>query len=134
MDLRPTLAAELAQRRARNPRYSLRAFARDLGTDHATLSQLMRGRRVLSPRMLRQIGRRLHVGAADIAEACERHHADAILRLARMKILRPDSRWIATRTGLPLDAVNAALTRLLHQRQLRMAAAGRWKFTFPTHA
>lgn len=134
MDIRHTLAAELAQRRTRNPRYSLRAFARDLGTDHATLSQLVRGRRVLSTRMVRMIGRRLNLCAADIAEACERHHADAILRLARSRAFQPSSRWIATRTGLPLDAVNAALARLLHQRQLRMEAAGRWEFSLSTHA
>ena len=129
MDLRQILATELARRRQGNARYSLRAFARDLGTDHATLSQLMRGRRVLSPRMVRQMGRRLQLSAADIAEACEQHHADAILRLARTAHFHPNSRWIATRTGLPLDAVNAAISRLLHQRVLRMEAANRWIFS-----
>lgn len=134
VDLRQTLVAELAQRRARNSRYSLRAFARDLGTDHATLSQLLRGRRVLSPRLVRQFGRRLHLRSADIADACEQHHADAIIRLAGLARFRPNSRWIATRTGLPLDAVNAALARLVHQRQLIMASPGRWIFPHHTHA
>ncbi|MBL9201492.1 MAG: hypothetical protein JNL39_13365 [Opitutaceae bacterium] len=128
------LTAELAQRRARNARYSLRAFARDLGTDHATLSQLLRGRRVLSPRLVRQFGRRLHLSAADIAEACEQHHADAIARLARGAAFRPNSRWIATRTGLPLDAVNAAIARLVHRRQLVMESPSRWIFSRHTHA
>ncbi len=134
MDLKVLLAAELAQRRQRNARYSLRAFARDLGTDHATLSQLMRGRRVLSPAMVRQIGRKLHLRAADIAEACAQHHADAILRLAARSTFRPNSRWIATRTGLPLDAVNTALARLLHQRLLVMESPTRWIFTQNHHA
>ncbi|HWA28139.1 MAG TPA: hypothetical protein VG734_20985 [Lacunisphaera sp.] len=129
MDLRQTLAAELARRRSRNRRYSLRALARDLDTDHASLSQFLRGRRHLSARKLQQLGRRLHLGAADIAEACEQHNADAIARLGRLKSFRPDSRWIATRTGLPLDLVNAALTRLLHQRRLAMPAADRWSFS-----
>lgn len=129
MDLRQTLTVEFDQRRKRNARYSLRAYARDLGTDHATLSQLLRGRRVLSPRLVRQFGRKLHLSAVDIADACEQHHADAILRLARLASFRPNSRWIATRTGLPLDAVNAALARLLHQRQLVMSSADRWTIT-----
>ena len=133
MDLRQTLTTEFAQRQRRNPRYSLHAFARDLGTDHATLSQLLRGRRVLSPRLVRQFGRKLHLSAADIADACEQHHADAILRLARLQSFRPNSRWIATRTGLSLDCVNAALARLLHQRQLVMESATLWKFPHPTH-
>jgi len=33
------LATELAARKARNSRYSLRAFARDLRLNHATLSR-----------------------------------------------------------------------------------------------
>jgi len=125
---------EFNQRHRRNARYSLRAFARDLGTDHATLSQLLRGRRILSPRLVRQFGRRLHLTAADIADACAQHHADAILRLARLASFRPNSRWIATRTGLPLDAINAALARLLHQRQLVMQAADRWTIPAVPHA
>lgn len=47
MDLRQTLTAELGQRQRRNPRYSLRAFARDLGTDHVTLSQALIPKSVL---------------------------------------------------------------------------------------
>lgn len=134
MDLRHTLAAELAQRQQRNRRYSLRAFARDLGTDHASLSQVLRGRRTLSPRLARQFGARLHLAEADILDACEQHNADAILRMARTKIFQSDSRWIATRTGLPLDAVNAALTRLLHERRLVMRGARDWIFPPPHHA
>lgn len=134
MELRQTLIAEFDQRRRRNSRYSLRAFARDLGTDHATLSQLLRGRRILSPRLVRQFGRCLHLSDADIADTCEQHHADAILRLARLASFRPNSRWIATRTGLSLDAVNAALARLLHQRQLVMQSADRWTIPTLSHA
>ncbi len=134
MDLRQLLVTEIARRRHGNSRYSLRAYARDLGTDHATLSQVMRGRRVLTPRLVRQFGRRLHLGPTEIAEACERHHAGAILRLARLKSFRADSRWIATRTCLPLDAVNAALARLLHDRQLVMRTPADWFFPAFPHA
>ena len=134
MELRQTLTTEFEQRQRRNPRYSLRAFARDLGTDHATLSQLLRGRRVLSPRLVQQFGRKLHLSAADIADACEQHHADAILRLARLQSFRPNSRWIATRTGLPLDAVNSALDRLVRHGDLVMASAARWTATRPAYA
>lgn len=122
MELRQTLTGEFASRRPRNARYSQRTFARDLGTAHATLSQVLRSRRVLSPRPVRQFGRQFHLSPADIADACEQHHADAVLRLARLVSFRPNSCGIATRTGLPLDAVNAALARLLHQRQLLMSS------------
>ncbi len=134
VDLTQILSAELAKRRKRNPRYSLRAFARDLGSDHATLSQLIRGRRVLSPRMAKKFGAKLHLRAVDISEACEQHNAEAILRLAGAPGFRPNSRWIATRTGLSLDGVNTALARLLHQRQLVMETASRWTFLPKSHA
>jgi hypothetical protein len=130
MDLRQLLVSELARRQYDNARYSLRAYARDLGTDHATLSQVLRGRRVLSPRLARQFGRKLRLPEPAIAEACELHHAEALLRLAKLRAFRCDSRWIATRTGLPLDAVNRALHRLIFDRRLIMAARDRW--IFPT--
>src|SRR3954447_4692041 len=42
------LRRELGRRQDRNSRYSLRAFARDLACDHATLSQWLRGARPMS--------------------------------------------------------------------------------------
>lgn len=133
VDLQQTLVVKFSERRRRNTRYSLRAFARDLGTDHATLSQILRRRRPLTPRMIRQLGGRLGLCAADIAEACARQNAQTVLQFAGSPAFRPNSRWIATRTGLPLDAVNTSLQRLLHQRQLNMAAADRWTIS-PAHA
>jgi len=53
--LKQQLEAELAKRRRRNPRYSLRAFARDLATNHMSLSQILRGRREVSVRMTHQL-------------------------------------------------------------------------------
>ena len=50
---RERLQRELAQRCARNPRYSLRGFANFLGVDHATLSQLLRGKRAVTPASIR---------------------------------------------------------------------------------
>ena len=56
---RQMLQEELAKRCARNPRYSLRAFARYLALDHSTLSQLLRGRRRFTARTVERIGKRL---------------------------------------------------------------------------
>src|SRR5689334_22299599 len=54
------LRSELAKRCEKNERYSLRAFARDLDIEHATLSQLLRGQRELTAatvdRLARQLG------------------------------------------------------------------------------
>src|ERR1051325_6297823 len=53
------LQGVLAQYCARNPRYSLRAFARRLGMNHSTLSQLLRGKRPFSASTIKAIGKRL---------------------------------------------------------------------------
>lgn len=126
MNFRQALQTEFERRRQRNPRYSLRAFARYLGTDHSTLSQILRSKRNLSPRMLRRFGERLRTEAGIVDDACVEQHAERILQLAKAPSFRTHSRWIATHTGIPLDAVNVALHRLLHHGDLVMKSANRW--------
>ena len=126
MDLRALLGAELRRRRERNPRYSLRAFARTLGTHHSTLSQLLAHRRRLTPRAIRRLGGRLGLAPPQLDAAGVAENAAAVLRLLRDGRLRPDSRWIATMTGIPLDDVNVALHHLLQQRRLAMHTAHTW--------
>src|SRR5436305_268850 len=58
---------ELKRRQRRNRRYSLRAFARDLGCDHSTLSQWMRGRRALTPDSIAQLARAMRLDEARLA-------------------------------------------------------------------
>jgi hypothetical protein len=127
VQFRQRLETEFAQRRQRNPRYSLRAFARDLVTDHATLSQILRGRRRLSARRVALFGHRLGLSRSTVVDASIEQHAEAILRLVRSGKYQPNSRWIATRTGIPVDGVNAALDRLIRHRQLAMESKKRWR-------
>ena len=128
------LKTEFVQRRGRNPHYSLRAFARDLGTDHSSLSQILRSRRRLSPQTIRRFGGRLRLPPQVITEACVQQNAQAILLLVRAPLFRTHSRWIATRTGIPLDAVNTALHWLLSDGKLRMKSANSWTPTQNSHA
>jgi transcriptional regulator with XRE-family HTH domain len=120
------LREELARRRGGNPRYSLRAFARRLEIDHATLSQLLRGRRRLSTRTIALLGARIGLGIAAIRECSAAENDARVLRVVRHPSFRPDSRWIAVRTGLPLDEVNISLQRLLHGRVLTMTSRTAW--------
>jgi len=134
VNFRETLKAEFDLRRRGNSRYSLRAFARYLGTDHSTLSQILRSRRSLSPEKIRLFGARLRLSPTIIADACAQQDAEAILRLVRAPAFCTHSRWIATHTSIPLDAVNAALHRLLHRGNLVMKSANHWKITRTSHA
>ena len=138
---RERLQNEFDARRQSNARYSLRAFAAFLETDHSTLSQVLKGQRRAPVRQLRAWCRKLdippeeitiylaaeHVPDAVTAErqAQLRHWtAEAmaivsapvhwhIVRLSRDAAFRADCRWLAAQTGVTIDEVNLALTRLL---------------------
>jgi len=151
---RSLLQSELARRCARNPKYSLRAFADLLGIDHSSLSQMLRQRRVITPRAIRLMGTRLKLDESvieafveteatlatapsqqlehvrelskDLASVvCDLSHF-AILELVRLKSFQPDSRWIARVLGLSIDEANLAITRLLHLGLLEMSERGKW--------
>ena len=149
---RQLLQEELATRCARNPRYSLRAFARYLRLDHSTLSQLLRGRRRFTARTVERIGARLSLAPAVITQFVELErtppeswaarelrqlsrdaslslaewHHPAILELTRLASFRADVRWIARVLGLPVDEVNIAITRLARLGLLDMQSPATW--------
>jgi hypothetical protein len=135
------LNREFTARKQNNPRYSLRAFATFLDTDHSTLSQILKGTRRAAVKQIRAWGRKLGMSAEEItvhlaaehvpdaatadrqaqlrhwtAEAMAlvsgRAHAE-IVRLSREPGFRADCRWIAQQAAVSIDEVNLALTRLL---------------------
>jgi len=149
---RQFLQEELATRCARNPRYSLRAFARYLKLDHSTLSQLLRGRRRFTARTVERIAGRLSLAPAVITQFVELErtppeswaarelrqlsrdasrslaewHHPAILELTRLVSFRPDVRWIARVLDLSVDDVNVAVTRLARLGLLDMQSPTTW--------
>jgi transcriptional regulator with XRE-family HTH domain len=120
------LQSEFDRRRAANSRYSLRSFARRLSLDHSTLSQILRGKRRVTPRNVRAIGRQLGLPADVIAEHCASENDAAVLTALDRPGFRADSRWLSTMIGLPIDEVNIALQRLLRRRMLEMNSRERW--------
>jgi transcriptional regulator with XRE-family HTH domain len=127
MTCRGVLQAELDRRRSTNRRYSLRSFARDLAVDHSSLSQILRGKRRLTARVVRAFGRRLRLATPAIAELCALEHESAVLSAIDRRNFRADSRWIATMIGIPLDEVNVTLQRLLRKRIVTMTTRARWQ-------
>ena len=125
--LRIVLRTELDRRRAANPRYSLRSFARDLSVDHSTLSQILRGKRRLTGRSVRAFGRRLGLPEARVAELCALENESAVLAALDRPSFQADSRWVASMVGIPLDEVNVTLQRLLRKRIVTMTERARWE-------
>ncbi|MBL8213783.1 MAG: DUF4423 domain-containing protein [Bryobacterales bacterium] len=153
---RDFLREQLAARCARNPQYSLRAFANYLGVNHSTLSQMLRGKRALSPEAIAKFADKLgltprqaadwidserHQPAAtpsarllaltrDTAELLDDGLGFAILELLRLPGFQTDSRWIGRLLGATADEVNLTLTRLCRLGFLRMQSPGRWEDCF----
>jgi len=140
------LAHEFESRRRKNSRYSLRAFAAYLGTDHSTLSQVLRSRRRAPARQIRAWAKKLGLGTeeASVWVAVEHPESEAdrhwteeamgivtervhwqIIDLCRAPEFRADCRWVAEQTGVSTDKVNLALSRLLRLGLLEMSGS-RW--------
>ena len=54
------------ERKVKNPCYSLRAFARDLGVDNGNLIKILDGKLSLSPRTAFKIGKRLQMNDGEL--------------------------------------------------------------------
>lgn len=155
-NFRTMVRAALGRRCAANPQYSLRAFSLDLDIDHASLSQILRGKRRLTDAMIRRLGQSLSLSTDQIDAAIlfekitatpSAHPATiiefntlteyaaavasdwrhlAILELTRLDAFRPDVRWIARVLDTGVDDVTLAINRLCHLGMLRMESATQW--------
>jgi transcriptional regulator with XRE-family HTH domain len=148
------LDQEFSRRQARNPRYSLRGFARLLGTDHSTLSQILRGARRPPVSQIRTWAEKLGITREEAAiyVAAERipHAAREtqeglrqwilqatclvtdpthreILRLTHEPEFQADSRWIAEQAGVGIDQVNMAFDRLLRMGLVEAGPSRKWR-------
>jgi uncharacterized protein (TIGR02147 family) len=140
--IQEAIRAELLRRRRRNPRYSLRSFARDLEISPGRLSEFINGKRAISEKWKPQLIRKLGLGQDIVKLAdglpkagrllCEDElnvirepYFSAILSLLDTREIFQDSTQIGGRLGLlPSEARSAlaVLARLGLVKNLR----GRW--------
>ena len=139
------LQAEFERRRMKNPRYSLRAFAQFLGTDHASLSQMLRERRPIPGTAIASWCAKLALSPEEAAiyacsdepwaiEAANMLHDPAhweLVCLMRDRGFVPDCRFISERISIPVDQVNIVITRLLRVGMLRLNAPTEWQECAP---
>lgn len=137
---RTLLRAELLRRCEKNPKYSLRAFARSLGMSHSVLSLVLSGKRSLSRKATQEIAERLAWNPkvrAQIAKArafdatfdraaraagrqmtpeefdpISDWYYDAILCLLNTPAAKFESAWISARLGIPVEDARTAIARL----------------------
>lgn len=114
------------ERCKRNPRYSLRAFARNLEVDPSTLSQVLSGKRALSKVAMETWASKLSARAQDLqflssyvpmqvdtfAAISDWYHY-ALLELTCVSGFEDDPKWIAKRLSITVEEAKAARDRLL---------------------
>ena len=129
------LQETLIKRCQDNSSYSLRAFARDLEIDNSVLSKVLSGRRPLGKKLIERLGCKLNMDpeslntflkpsgqpkqdrygqlAMDSFSIISDWHHYAILELMRLDDYQHDKKWMATKLGMKVPEVSAALDRLI---------------------
>lgn len=138
MNLGEHLKNELKERQERNPSFSLRSFAKWLGVSPAHLSQLISGKRKVTPKVLKTVSSRLGLSPSERTAFLKRtlaiesdragqvklklsedqfhlisdwYHL-AILSLLKISGAKSDPRWIARRLGITATQAVEAVSRL----------------------
>ena len=138
LDLADRLQQELVQRCQKNPKYSLRAFAKGMGVDPSLLSKVIHRKRRLSSRSLQKIARHLsfspdeymryqtedelevtpapnqalRMAADQFALIADWYHY-AVFELVEVVGFDPSPRWIAQSLGISVAEARGAVERLL---------------------
>ena len=78
-----TLKREFERRQGANPRYSLRAYARDLTLDPGLLSRLMTGKRLMAISTAKRVAERLRLAEAEALRFVQSAALDQAQRLLK---------------------------------------------------
>ncbi len=160
-DFRVYLQKEFIKRCQKNPKYSLRAFAKHLNISHATLSHIVRGKRPLTAHTILHLAQGLELRPRELAqfhipgerashktieklkfspididtfEAISDWYHDAILELTKVKQFKGEPRWIAKVLGISTREARTAVKRLQRLNLLKISNDGTWvdESTFST--
>ena len=150
-DYRQILKSELDNRCEQNPRYSLRAFARDLSLSPSRLSEILNYKQGVSRKAAEKIAVNLGYRESEKQDAHLRllkkqveskenktfqlqldafkiisdwYHI-GILELMKLNTFKPDAKWIARRLGISPIQIELAIDRLLRVGLLKRTEDGR---------
>src|SRR5262245_675113 len=99
MRVHELLEQEFTRRRAKNSRFSVRAFARLLGISHSDLSRLRRSQQRPSAGMIARLGQRLGWTAAEMDAMLRDENLQRLQTAASTPGFVADLRKVATRTN-----------------------------------
>lgn len=141
--LHQTLNEHFVELRAKNPRLSQRYFAQKLGLSSGALSEILKGKRKISPKLAEKIAEKLNMDPRAAAAFVEKTKNDgvgidywqlqddqfqlisfwphfAILNLVKSKQCQHRSSWFAHQLNLSERVVQDCLDRLLRVGMLKL--------------
>ena len=104
----------------------MRSLARRLGVHHATVSRLLRREGPAPATTVRQLGIQLGWPVDRVETIVAEERVAAVLEAVHRPHFRAESRWLASRTGIPLDDINILLHKLLAEGRLLMLSRSHW--------
>ncbi len=150
------LKQEFEKRHAKNPSYSLRAFARLVNHDPSSLAKIIAGQRSVRPALAKKLGEKLGVPTEvlekftllapfdarnkevqldyeplewDLFQMITEWHHDAILLLSEVDGFTPSEDWVAKKLGISTEQVRLALGRLSRLGLIKLNPGGGWEVT-----
>ncbi len=150
LDPRQLLRAALGERCAKNPQYSVRAFARACGISHTVLSLVLSGKRRLSKAATIKLADYLeldpqHCSALikarkgvvtaedfqtlplDAFEVISEWHHYAILSLLEIPGAQFEARWVAKQLGIQILNARLAMERLQRLKLVEEVSPRQWR-------
>lgn len=145
-DFREYLNDVWKQRQRKNPRFSLRSFARFLEIDNSRLSKILKGSRPLPSELIDHLGQRLGLSLKEIerfkkAGGSQASYSQitqdqfdvisspihyAVLEAMKLQGFTPSAEWVAAKLGERLSSVRSAISRLIRSSLLIIDSAGKW--------
>jgi uncharacterized protein (TIGR02147 family) len=108
------------EKKRKNPAYSTRAFARDLGMSQSLLSMVLNGKRPLTLKQSSRIASLLNLGSEEFIDydaerfkAISHWYHFGILDLTTTDRFKNDSAWMAKRLGISKLEIEDAVERLV---------------------
>lgn len=139
LELSDLLKKEFDRRVVKNPRYSLRSFAKAVGIHPSSLSHIFSGSRSTPKAAQEKIREFLAIGPeattdshdldalkSEVFETVSAWYHDAILELTHLKNFKGNIDWISKRLNLNPLTVKNAVARLCKLGLLDIDGKGRW--------
>ena len=147
-NFRNYLKKELKERQRRNPRYSLRSFARQLNMDASTLSKMMNARLSIGPIVMKKMAKQLGISATELQLFSKEHalasdylfqaidlqsfesisewYHQAILELMTIEGFQGTPEWISGQLNISIREAKKSIQALQNLKLIAIQEDGSW--------